>query len=64
MCKTGLFIMRYMCVNGCLTGWLPISAMHYVADMLNMSKMRVYEVATFYTMFKRYLSSERLFLTV
>lgn len=34
-------------------GWLPISAMHYVADMLNMSKMRVYEVATFYTMFKR-----------
>lgn len=34
-------------------GWLPISAMNYVADMLKMSKMRVYEVATFYTMFKR-----------
>jgi len=37
-----------------MTGWLPISVMHYVADMLNMSKMRVYEVATFYSMFKRY----------
>jgi len=34
-------------------GWLPISAMHYVADMLEMPKMRVYEVATFYTMYNR-----------
>ncbi|KAI5695047.1 hypothetical protein M8J76_007176 [Diaphorina citri] len=34
-------------------GWLPISAMHYVADFLNLPKMRVYEVATFYTMFIR-----------
>jgi len=34
-------------------GWLPISAMHYVADMLKMPRMRVYEVATFYTMYKR-----------
>ncbi|CAH0390543.1 unnamed protein product [Bemisia tabaci] len=34
-------------------GWLPISAMHHVADLLNMPKMRVYEVATFYTMFIR-----------
>jgi len=34
-------------------GWLPISAMHYVADMLKMPYMRVYEVATFYTMFNR-----------
>ncbi|XP_025115064.1 NADH dehydrogenase [ubiquinone] flavoprotein 2, mitochondrial-like [Pomacea canaliculata] len=34
-------------------GWLPISAMHKVADMLNMPRMRVYEVATFYTMFNR-----------
>jgi len=31
--------------------------MHYVADMLNMSRMRVYEVATFYTMFKRYVEN-------
>lgn len=33
--------------------WLPISAMHAVADMLEMPKMRVYEVATFYTMYNR-----------
>lgn len=36
-------------------GWLPISAMHKVADILNLPKMRVYEVATFYTMFIRYV---------
>lgn len=34
-------------------GWLPIAAMHYVAEMLKMPRMRVYEVATFYTMFNR-----------
>lgn len=34
-------------------GWLPISAMHAVADLLKMPRMRVYEVATFYTMFNR-----------
>ncbi|CAH3020434.1 unnamed protein product [Porites evermanni] len=34
-------------------GWLPISAMNYVADMLEMPRMRVYEVTTFYTMFNR-----------
>ncbi|XP_071513924.1 NADH dehydrogenase [ubiquinone] flavoprotein 2, mitochondrial isoform X2 [Panulirus ornatus] len=33
--------------------WLPISAMHAVAKILNMPRMRVYEVATFYTMFMR-----------
>lgn len=36
-------------------GWLPISAMHRVADILNLPNMRVYEVATFYTMFMRFL---------
>lgn len=35
-------------------GWLPISAMHKVADIVGVARMRVYEVATFYTMFKRY----------
>ena len=35
-------------------GWLPISAMHAVAEILNLPPMRVYEVATFYTMFIRY----------
>ena len=34
-------------------GWLPISAMNRVAEILGMSRMRVYEVATFYTMFNR-----------
>ncbi|KAL1516665.1 hypothetical protein ABEB36_000548 [Hypothenemus hampei] len=34
-------------------GWLPISAMHHVAEILNLPRMRVYEVATFYTMFMR-----------
>ena len=34
-------------------GWLPISAMHHVADVIGMPRMRVYEVATFYTMFMR-----------
>ncbi|KAK2175437.1 hypothetical protein NP493_733g01018 [Ridgeia piscesae] len=34
-------------------GWLPISAMNYVADLLKMPRIRIYEVATFYTMFNR-----------
>ena len=34
-------------------GWLPISAMNHVAEVLNVPRMRVYEVATFYTMFQR-----------
>jgi NADH-quinone oxidoreductase subunit E len=31
-------------------GWLPRAAMEYVAEMLQMPSIRVYEVATFYTM--------------
>ncbi len=31
--------------------WLPLAAMHAVADLLAMPRIRVYEVATFYTMF-------------
>jgi NADH-quinone oxidoreductase E subunit len=34
-------------------GWLPIAAMDVVADMLNVPRIRVYEVATFYTMYKK-----------
>uniref|UniRef100_H3A081 NADH dehydrogenase [ubiquinone] flavoprotein 2, mitochondrial n=1 Tax=Latimeria chalumnae TaxID=7897 RepID=H3A081_LATCH len=34
-------------------GWLPISAMNKVAEILNMPAMRIYEVATFYTMYNR-----------
>ena len=32
-------------------GWLPLSAMNAVASILEMPPIRVYEVATFYTMF-------------
>ena len=31
--------------------WLPRAAMDVVADLLDMPKVRVYEVATFYSMF-------------
>ena len=34
-------------------GWLPLSAMNYVADYLKVPRMRIYEVATFYTMYIR-----------
>jgi NADH-quinone oxidoreductase E subunit len=32
-------------------GWLPVVAMDYIAQMLGMPPMRVYEVATFYSMY-------------
>lgn len=32
-------------------GWLPRAALDHVADLLAMPRIRVYEVATFYTMF-------------
>jgi len=34
-------------------GWTSISVMNFVAKLLEMQPMRVYEVATFYTMFNR-----------
>ncbi|CAG9796549.1 unnamed protein product [Diatraea saccharalis] len=34
-------------------GWVPISAMHKVAEILSIPRVRVYEWATFYTMVKR-----------
>jgi len=34
-------------------GWLPLAAMNYVADYLKVPRMRIYEVATFYTMYIR-----------
>ncbi|XP_075982028.1 NADH dehydrogenase [ubiquinone] flavoprotein 2, mitochondrial-like [Anticarsia gemmatalis] len=34
-------------------GWVPISAMHKIAELLSMPRMRVYEWATFYTMTRR-----------
>ncbi|MFM7466507.1 MAG: NADH-quinone oxidoreductase subunit NuoE [Crocinitomicaceae bacterium] len=34
-----------------LGGWLSIETMDYVAELLNITPIEVYEVATFYTMF-------------
>lgn len=34
-------------------GWTSLSVMNEVARMLEVPPMRVYEVATFYTMFNR-----------
>ncbi|CAN4093358.1 unnamed protein product [Withania somnifera] len=34
-------------------GWLPVSAMNAVAKVIEVAPIRVYEVATFYTMFNR-----------
>ena len=32
-------------------GWVPRAAMDHIAELLDMAPIRVYEVATFYTMF-------------
>ena len=40
-------------------GWTSISVMNYIAKMLEMPPMRVYEVATFYTMFNRCVTGQR-----
>ncbi|MEM6684039.1 MAG: NAD(P)H-dependent oxidoreductase subunit E, partial [Pseudomonadota bacterium] len=32
-------------------GWLPVPVIEYIAERLEMSYMRAYEVATFYTMY-------------
>ena len=34
-------------------GWLPLAAMNKVAKLLDVPQMRVYETATFYSMFLR-----------
>jgi len=35
------------------SGWIPLAAMNKIAKVLDMPEMRVYEVATFYTMYNR-----------
>ncbi|EFJ36276.1 hypothetical protein SELMODRAFT_165405 [Selaginella moellendorffii] len=34
-------------------GWLPVSAMNKIAEIIGVPSIRVYEVATFYSMFNR-----------
>lgn len=43
-----LHLAQEQCAN-----WLPLSAMKHVASVLEVPPMRVFEVATFYTMFNR-----------
>jgi NADH dehydrogenase (ubiquinone) flavoprotein 2 len=33
--------------------WLPLTAMNKIAEILDMAPIRVYEVATFYSMYNR-----------
>lgn len=40
--------------------WLPRNAMDYIADMLNMPKIKVYEIANFYTMYNKKPVGENL----
>jgi hypothetical protein len=39
------------------SNWLSLACMNHVAKVLEMPPMRVYEVATFYTMFNKYVAS-------
>ena len=41
-------------------GWLPISAMHHVAEFIGMPRMRVYEVSLIYTIHIIYLFRSQL----
>lgn len=45
-----VFVINYVYMY---LGWLPLTAMNKVAEVLKIPPMRVYEVATFYTMFIR-----------
>ncbi|MFM8242193.1 MAG: NADH-quinone oxidoreductase subunit NuoE [Crocinitomicaceae bacterium] len=48
--KTALIRVLHMAQSE-LGGWLSIETMDYVAELLNITPIEVYEVATFYTMF-------------
>lgn len=49
--QTSALLPLLMLAQGQSGGWLPQPALDYVADFLDMPPIRVYEVATFYTMF-------------
>jgi len=48
--KSAVIPLLYIAQNQC-EGWLPQPALDYIADYLSMPFIKVYEVATFYTMF-------------
>jgi NADH dehydrogenase (ubiquinone) flavoprotein 2 len=43
-----LYVVQEQCGN-----WVPLAGMNKIAEVLDMAPIRVYEVATFYTMFNR-----------
>lgn len=45
-------------------GWVSIKAMQHVAEIVEVEDMRVYEVATFYTMFNRQVVKFILFFNI
>lgn len=49
--KEGGAVMQLLYLVQEQVGWIPELAMRYVADLLNVPHMRVYEVANFYTMY-------------
>ncbi len=50
--KAAMIPLLHLAQQQC-SNWLPLSAMNHVAKVLQVPPMRVYEVATFYTMFNR-----------
>lgn len=48
--RSAVIPLLHMAQRKC-NGWLPVDAMQLVADTLGLPYIRVYEVATFYTMF-------------
>lgn len=51
--QSGVIPLLYIAQEQDGTNWLPISKMNKVAETLDMPPIRVYEVASFYTMFNR-----------
>ncbi|WP_254229542.1 NADH-quinone oxidoreductase subunit NuoE [Wolbachia pipientis] len=49
--REGSAVMPLLCLVQEQCGWVPESAMRYVADMLHIPHIRVYEVVNFYTMY-------------
>jgi len=50
--KAAMIPLLHLAQSQC-EGWVPLSAMNKIAKVLDVPPMKVYEVATFYTMFNR-----------
>lgn len=51
--KSALLPILHMAQEELGKGWLPVEVMDYVASLLNIQPIEVYEVVTFYTMYNR-----------